>query len=140
MDMNKDTVVNETDAIIIANIVGGVSVSPGKCGDCGTTPNGQCSGYKYCYNGQLAGNCDKCGCPDGGRCKNGICKYDLEEESTDELAVGDRDLGGESDGGELGGADSETSPDSNEEDDVITQPNIFQRFISGVGKVIQDIF
>ena len=77
--MNGDEILSQTDAtIFIDYFEGNTNIEP-TCEPntyCDTTPPGQCAEERYCYNGELADNCNECGCPNGGICKSGKCQYE----------------------------------------------------------------
>jgi len=136
-DINQDGKIDVDDYDLLGRIIQGVSISPGRCGNCGSTPHGQCSGSKLCSNGELISTgAGACACAGGtwkivSSPKTFGCVY---TRTAPELAVGERDLGGGSVGEELGGeqeASGETSTTTS-----TTNENILQRF----ARAIIDLF
>jgi len=150
-DVNFDKKINLVDVTKLITIVSGSMESPGRCPLCSDgTPSGKCSGFLYCSEGELVLNrCDKCGCPNGESCeKDGnswLCK--LNTDTGSKTGSGDEELGGgfetasESSGDSEGEIREVLEKIENEKiDETSMNENIIQRFVTGVRKILGDLF
>ncbi len=84
-DYTNQRIIKETDKEVTFYLYQGNNViyeETFKNKNCGNIGEGQCSGYDYCYDGELVDyRCDKCGCPSGQKCEKTGARYECVKDT-----------------------------------------------------------